>query len=114
MINGILWLDLPPKPKTSELRLNERRRRSLERELIERMAPRMRDLMEDGDLFEAKADAGRQAVAAGVGQLKLGAFEKGQPGELFLVLPTRPSDVRARWIEDEGIILVTEADDGTE
>jgi hypothetical protein len=103
-----LHMDLPGEGGASRARPQRpQRAQSPERDLMLRMEPRLRSLMRDGDLGEAKAGIGRQQIVTGVGQLRLKRFENGK-GRMFLVLPTRPPKPICDWVTDEGISLVIE------
>jgi hypothetical protein len=104
--NGTLHRDLPPET-TVRKALKKKVIDTPERKLMLDMTPRLREVLKSGDLCEAKAGVSRAQIMTAVSQLKLGRFEKGVAGRNFLLVPERPSELHAKWVENEGIILVT-------
>lgn len=104
--NGTLHRDLPPETIIRKA-LKKRVIDTPERKLMLDMTPRLREVMQPGDLVEAKAGVSRAQIMTAVSQLKLGRFEKGIKGRNFLLVPERPSELHVKWVESEGIILVT-------
>jgi hypothetical protein len=105
--DGTLHVDLPGQSRRLSLPSLPRQREQRERGLIEQMAPVMRNLMQDGDLAEAKATTRRGDIATAIGQLLLGRWEKGKPdAHLFLVLPAQPHAQQRAALSTLGITVV--------
>lgn len=105
--DGVLHVDLPGKRRSS-LR-HPSRGANAEREMIQRLTPRMARLLQPGDVAEAKAVTSRQAIVTGVGQLLLRRYELGNAArQAYLVLPSNPHAVIRDWLFDLGIGLITE------
>lgn len=106
-LDGVLHVDLPGAPSSTPAKPASTRRTSPERDFMLRMEPRMRALMRNGDMAEAKAGVGRQAVATAIGQLLLRRHEMGK-GRMFMVLPSEPSATVQNCLKKHKITLVTE------